>query len=118
MNRYSADPSRLLFDANGARELDRLAIEEEGIAGILLMKRAGKAVFSAIRETWPSTKNLVIFFGDGYITAGFAIQSGMQVQLFETAKPGSIIVDAPLGTGFCGEPRDVIPIGRELLNGG
>lgn len=53
MNRYSADPSRLLFDANGARELDRLAIEEEGIAGILLMKRAGKAVFSAIRKTWP-----------------------------------------------------------------
>ena len=53
MNKCPIEPSRLLFDANGVCELDRLAIEDEGIAGILLMKRAGKAVFSAIRKTWP-----------------------------------------------------------------
>ena len=39
-----------LFTAKSVRELDRLVIEEQGIPGIILMKRAGRAVLSELLD--------------------------------------------------------------------
>lgn len=72
-----------LFSAEQVRELDRCAIEDHGIPGILLMKRAGKAAFKALLEQWPVAKTLHVFCGggnnggDGYVIAALAAQRGL-----------------------------------------
>ena len=43
-----------LYRARDVRELDRRAIEEEGIPGIELMERAGFESFRVLRERWPA----------------------------------------------------------------
>ncbi|MEJ2161282.1 MAG: bifunctional ADP-dependent NAD(P)H-hydrate dehydratase/NAD(P)H-hydrate epimerase, partial [Chromatiales bacterium] len=41
-----------LHSAAEVRELDRRAIEEEGIPGYSLMQRAGEAAFAVLRDMW------------------------------------------------------------------
>ena len=100
MNADPIKPDRLLFDAKCVRELDRIAIEEKGIPGIVLMKRAGKAVFSLINSRWSDFRSLIVFCGsgnnggDGYVVAGLAKQAGVPVRLFEISEPERVSGDA------------------------
>jgi NAD(P)H-hydrate epimerase len=81
-----------LFNAKSVRELDRLAIEEEGIAGIVLMKRAGRAVLQELLEHYGAPSLLTVFCGggnnggDGYIVAALAAEKHIPVQVFELSE--------------------------------
>ncbi len=75
---------RSLYTAAQVRELDRLAIGA-GTPGIVLMKRAGSAVFDQVRSRWPACDRLLVFCGagnnagDGYIVAKLALERGYRV---------------------------------------
>ncbi|MDA8781942.1 NAD(P)H-hydrate dehydratase [Porticoccaceae bacterium] len=81
-----------LFNAKSVRELDRLAIEDEGIAGIVLMKRAGRAVLQELLELYGAPSLLSVFCGggnnggDGYILAALAAEKHIPVQVFELSE--------------------------------
>ena len=74
-----------LYTANEARALDRIATEEFGIAGSVLMSRAGTAAFETIKQCWPHTQRLVVVCGagnnagDGFVVARLAHLEGLSV---------------------------------------
>jgi NAD(P)H-hydrate epimerase len=78
-----------LFSAKSVAQLDRIAIEEQGIAGIILMKRAGRALLDELLESFGSPSLLSIFCGsgnnagDGYIVAALAAAKNIPVQVVE-----------------------------------
>jgi hydroxyethylthiazole kinase-like uncharacterized protein yjeF len=78
-----------LFRAAQVREMDRIAIEDMGIPGRLLMERAGTAVFQALSERWPVASRLIAVCGlgnnggDGYVTARLAREAGMAVTVLQ-----------------------------------
>ncbi len=83
--------SKALYTAVDVRELDRYAIEECGIPGTLLMKRAGKAAFDVLLEQWPEPAPIHVFCGggnnggDGYIVAALAAQRRLPVTVWQLA---------------------------------
>jgi len=78
-----------LYTAEQTRLLDRYAIEQAGIAGYELMKKAGASAFHAIMSRWPDTKKLIIFCGtgnnggDGYVIARLAKKRELSVQVYQ-----------------------------------
>ena len=82
-----------LYLAEQVRQLDACAINEYGIAGIHLMKRAGRAAFEALLAHWPQAEQLVVFCGggnnagDGYVVAALAAQQRIPVTLFYLVDP-------------------------------
>jgi len=53
------------YTASAVRELERLAIEEYGIAAFELMQRAGTEMFAALNQQGPGVKHLLICCGTG-----------------------------------------------------
>jgi len=100
LDRYSGAPFDRLFSAEQSRALDRLAIERHGIAGIVLMKRAGEAAWRALRRRWPNARSISIVCGrgnnagDGYIVAGSALAHGVEVQLVQLGPAEALRGDA------------------------
>lgn len=100
-----------LYTAKDVRELDRLAIEEHGIAGYSLMQRAGKAAFMALLKKWPSATTLITFCGkgnnggDGYVIAGLARQHGLNAKLFYVADPAQLKGSARKAFDFASEQK-------------
>lgn len=98
-------PAANIYMAEQVRELDRRAIQEQGIAGISLMKRAGQALFDRIFSDWPATGHLTVFCGpgnnggDGYVVAALAAREKMPVMLVETS-PDKIKGDAGRARDF------------------
>ena len=99
-----------LFLAQQVREFDRIAIEQRGIPGILLMKRAGRALFDltvALCEqhshSSDSAPAITLFCGagnnggDGYIVAALA---GWHVQLISLTDSTALKGDALLAAQF------------------
>jgi hydroxyethylthiazole kinase-like uncharacterized protein yjeF len=103
------------------RELDRIAIEEQGTAAYELMCRAGSACFAAMREKFPAAQSWLIMCGsgnnagDGYVLARLAAQSGIAVQLLAVSDPAGLKGDAATAwqdyqgnggacTNFTGQP--------------
>ncbi len=95
-----APPVRRLYAARENRELDRRAIEEEGIPGIVLMRRAGAAAFALLRSRWPSARSVTVFCGrgnnagDGYVVAGLAKSRALDVQLLQVTDAADLRGDA------------------------
>lgn len=91
-----------LYTAAQTRELDRTAIEEQGIPGFELMSRAGQVAFNVLKEKWPGANHIIVFCGagnnggDGYIVASLAQRAGMKVQVVQLASPGKLKGDALL----------------------
>ena len=94
------DFSDKLYTAESVRELDRRAIEEHGIPGIVLMKRAGESAFRQMLSRWPDTRALTVYCGggnnggDGYIIAGLAAQRGLRVRVIHLVAPEKLTGDA------------------------
>jgi len=88
-----------LYTAEQVRELDRIAIQERGMPGIQLMKKAGRAVYHQINRRWPGLP-VTVFCGagnnggDGYIVAGLAAQNRVPVQIVQVAAPEKLTGDA------------------------
>ncbi|MEJ2645515.1 MAG: NAD(P)H-hydrate dehydratase [Gammaproteobacteria bacterium] len=82
-----------LYRAEQVRELDRIAIQEQGIDGYELMCRAGAAAFAALRKRWPDAQRLTVLCGpgnnggDGYVIAGLAREAGLAVTVRHFADP-------------------------------
>jgi NAD(P)H-hydrate epimerase len=89
-----------LYRAEQCRELDRLAIEEFGISGNILMERAGEAAFNALRETWPEAKRIAVLCGvgnnggDGYVIARLAQEQGLDVSVLQVGDAARLGGDA------------------------
>jgi ADP-dependent NAD(P)H-hydrate dehydratase / NAD(P)H-hydrate epimerase len=133
-----------LYTSAGVRALDRVAIDEEGVPGAVLMARAGRALFDVLRREYPGASALQIVCGignnggDGFVVARLARDHGVPVTVHLVGEawriagdaaramaaaieagvpicpfageldsgPGSVIVDALLGTGLSGAVRE------------
>ncbi len=88
-----------LYTVEQVLELERIVIEEEGVAGIELMRKAGLEVFELINREYPDD-NLVIFCGagnnagDGYVIARLALESGFNVRVCPLFDPNFLRGDA------------------------
>jgi ADP-dependent NAD(P)H-hydrate dehydratase / NAD(P)H-hydrate epimerase len=102
LDRFSGAAFDRLFTAAESRALDRLAIERHGIAGIVLMKRAGRAAWTTLQLRWPLASAITVVCGrgnnagDGYIAAGCARSSGRKVQLVQLGSAAALTGDATL----------------------
>lgn len=91
-----------LYRAAQVRELDRIAIQDFGILGLTLMKRAGKFAFDVLRHRWPHAQNITVMCGagnnagDGYILASLAHTAGLKVTVFQVGNIEKIHGDALL----------------------
>ena len=85
-----------LYSTAQVRALDAHAIEELGIAGYTLMKRAGEAALRYLRTRWPMAHRIVIVCGrgnnagDGFVLARFAHAAGLTVTVLSAAAPDEL----------------------------
>ncbi|MBT8423276.1 MAG: NAD(P)H-hydrate dehydratase, partial [Gammaproteobacteria bacterium] len=92
--------SQWIYTPEQVRELDRIVIEEQGVPGYELMRRAGQVAFNAAREVFPAARRWQVFCGsgnnagDGYVIAQLALDAGLQVQLIALADPEQLQGDA------------------------
>lgn len=96
-----------LYTAADVRELDRVAIEERGVAGLTLMRRAANACVEALSRTWPGSKAVTVFCGsgnnagDGYLVAGMLAERGSQVRVMIVGDPAKLGADAGEAYRYC-----------------
>ena len=89
-----------LYRAGDVRELDRLAIEAGGIAGIDLMERAGLESFRVLRARWPAARRVTVVAGpgnnggDGFVVARLAAGEGLSVSVGLVGDAARIAGDA------------------------
>lgn len=89
-----------LYTAAQTRELDRCAIENYDVPGIILMSRAAQAVFECLCGVWPDTEFIHVLCGtgnnggDGYLIADMAHKRGIAVRVLQLGDAGSIGGDA------------------------
>ncbi len=71
-----------LYYAEQIRQLDEIAITQEGIPGATLMCRAGQATFALLRQRYPRARAIPVVCGvgnnggDGYVVARLAQEAG------------------------------------------
>ncbi len=91
-----------VYTASQARAMDRHAVEHAGIAGYVLMQRAGAAALAVLQRRWPGASAVVILCGagnnggDGYVLARAARAAGIDVRVAALARPESLKGDAAL----------------------
>ena len=94
------DSYEKVFTGQECRELDRRAIEVHGIAGIALMRRAGRFAFEVLRARWPTVDAIDVVCGsgnnagDGYIVAGIAKSHGLTAFVHQLSDPAKLKGDA------------------------
>jgi NAD(P)H-hydrate epimerase len=89
-----------LYSAGQVRELDRIAIEELGIAGYILMQRAATFSYAVLKQCWPEAQSIGVVCGggnnagDGYLLAKLAKEDGKQVFVINMFNPDNLKGDA------------------------
>ena len=89
-----------LYRAEQVRNLDRAAIEGQGIPGLTLMERAGSAAFQLMGRLWPSADDITLLCGignnggDGYVVARLALEKGLKVRVLVVGDPTRMKGDA------------------------
>jgi len=108
-----------LYTAAAVRELDRIAIEESGIPGISLMRRAALACAEVAEQRWPEAKSVHVFCGngnnagDGYLLAGLLAQRGLNVVAIVVGDVKKLGGDASMAYRFCEQSAASIePLGE------
>ncbi len=97
---FDYDPHNALYRAAQVRELDRQAIEVQGIPGLTLMQRAGAFSFRVLRETWPLAERICVICGlgnnagDGYVIARLAHEAGLAVRVLQLGDSSRLRGDA------------------------
>jgi hydroxyethylthiazole kinase-like uncharacterized protein yjeF len=85
-----------LYTAAQTRELDRCAIEDYGVPGIILMSRAAQAAFDCLLGMWPEVEFIQVLCGtgnnggDGYLIADMAHKRGIAVRVLQLGDAGKI----------------------------
>ncbi|WP_321326245.1 NAD(P)H-hydrate dehydratase [Thiomicrorhabdus sp.] len=91
-----------LYSAQSSQAIDQDAIQNLGIAGLLLMKRAGFFAFDILQKTWPESRHIQVICGtgnnggDGYIIAQYAHIAGFEVTVLQAGDFNKIKGDALL----------------------
>ncbi len=89
-----------IYTPASVREMDRVAIEDEGIEGYTLMSRAGAAAVADIRERFPLAQRWLVMCGagnnagDGYVIARLALDAGLSVTTVALTDPQQLSGDA------------------------
>ncbi len=92
-------PSKL-YRTSVVREFDRVAIEQHGIPGIVLMKRAAMAMLGVMQQRWPEASSVRVVCGggnnggDGYLFAALAAERGWQLEVLSLRPPDTLKDDA------------------------
>jgi len=93
-------PASNAYAAAAVREMDRIAIEELGIPGYDLMRRAGQAAFDCARQRHPGARRWLVLCGagnnagDGYVVARLALAAGLRVAVVALSDPRGLTGDA------------------------
>lgn len=75
-----------LYTAEQVRAIDRVAIDDLGIPGPELMRRAASAAFALLRRRWPQARRLLLLAGvgnnggDAFLLGVLALRDGMTVE--------------------------------------
>lgn len=91
---------RQLYNVAQVKELERIVIEDCGIAGYELMTRAGHAVFDLIKCRDPQLQKITVFCGagnnagDGFVVARLGLLAGLQVTVYGLLPPDNLQGDA------------------------
>ena len=99
--------TQYLYLAHQVRELDRLAIEQHGIPGIQLMKRAGQACVKILTAAGQKPRSVTVLCGkgnnggDGYIVAGLLANRGVKVSVVQCGTDPAKGTDAWQAREFC-----------------
>ncbi|MDJ0700998.1 MAG: NAD(P)H-hydrate dehydratase [Woeseiaceae bacterium] len=117
-----------IYTVATVREIDRSAIEDNGIPGYALMSRAGAAAVAESRARYPEAMRWVIVCGagnnggDGYVVARLAAEQGADVTVLALVDPQRLSGDAAtahrdfVASGGSVEPwSGALPAGAELL---
>ncbi|MDH5387689.1 MAG: NAD(P)H-hydrate dehydratase [Gammaproteobacteria bacterium] len=89
-----------LYTPESVRRIDHKAIQDHGISGYTLMRRAGKAVLDVLSRNYPQTKRILVLCGagnnagDGYVIARLAQQRGLDVKVVSLTDPEKLQGDA------------------------
>lgn len=89
-----------LYTASQVRELDRRAIQEQGIPGYELMCRAAEASLAVLQRTWPEARRIAVICGpgnnggDGHVLARLAYTRGLEVCVASAVDPSLLKGDA------------------------
>ena len=89
-----------LYTAAQTRELDRCAIQQHGVPGIVLMSRAARAAFDCLLGVWSKPACISVLCGtgnnggDGFLIADLAHKRGIAVQLYQLGDASKISGDA------------------------
>ena len=96
------------------REVDRLAIEELRIPGVVLMENAGRNAASVVLEILrtdcgvdPAAGHVTVLCGggnnggDGYVIARHLHNAGVTVVIYSTADPAKLTGDAAVNHSIC-----------------
>jgi len=84
------------------REIDRKAIEENNLSGLILMENAGSRIFQSLKNIYPDLrlKKIIIFAGsgnnggDGFVVARHLYNYGVKVKVFLLAPFNKVIGEA------------------------
>lgn len=100
-----------LYLAHQVRELDRIAIDDEGIAGIALMKAAARACVQVLLQRWPNVSRVAVICGagnnaaDGFIIAALLQDRGKHVEVVHLGAQPRPDTDASAAIGFMKEAQ-------------
>ena len=102
------------YSAQQSKSIDAFAINQQGIPGLLLMKRAGLFSYETLLTHYPKAKRLLILCGagnnggDGFVVAQLALMAGFQVDTYLYGQVDQLKNDALLAY------REFTEIGGEV----
>lgn len=103
-----------IYSVATVRDIDRTAIEQQGIPGYTLMSRAAAFAVDAAMATFPAARRWQILCGagnnagDGYVAARLARAAGIEASVLAIVDPASLSGDA--ATAF----QDYVAAGGEV----
>ena len=113
-----------IYSVASVREIDRTAIEDNGIPGYTLMTRAGAAAVAAARRRFPDATRWQVVCGagnnggDGYVIARLAANEGIAVSVLTLVDPESLRGDAAQACAdYAAEGGVIMPWQGELDSG-
>lgn len=102
------DSTKMVLKRDEVREIDRKAIEEYEIPGIILMENAGRNVAEEILKmlSWPEKAKVVIFCGkgnnggDGFVIARHLYNKGVNVSVYLLTRISNSLADGDASTNL------------------
>lgn len=102
------DSTKMVLKRDEVREIDRKAIEEYEIPGIILMENAGRNVVEEILKmlSWPKKAKVVIFCGkgnnggDGFVIARHLYNKGVNVSVYLLTRISNVLADGDASTNL------------------